>query len=97
MEGRFAQEGYAVNPDREQYTVHNMATVVRGSTDILDAQAGVFTLLTAVGTVLANNPTLSGTVMLAQLGAYALSQTQDTSGARAILEFDIEIDAYTTV
>jgi hypothetical protein len=97
VEGTFAVDGLAVNPDREQYRIHNAATVVRGSADILDAQAGVFTLLSAVGAALAANPTLGGAVMLANLGNYALSQVQDSSGSRAVLEFDVEIDAYTTV
>jgi hypothetical protein len=97
VEGRFDEGGIAADPLRERYVIHNRIAASRGSTEILKAEARVFDLLAVIGGVLAHNPTLSDTVMLARLGNFSHTPAQTPRGALVVLQFDVEIDAFTTV
>jgi hypothetical protein len=99
VEGRFTVEKYGATPLRDQYVIHNRIVVSKGGTDILRAETRAFALLAGAGATLAGNPTLSSTpsIMVAALGAYSLVPTQPDSGALAILQFDVDVDAFTTV
>jgi len=97
VEGRFTAEKFGVNPLRDQYVIHNRIMVVKGSADILKAETRAFALLAGAGATLAANPTLSGQVMVASAGAYSLIPSQDTRGAYVVLQFDVDINAFTTV
>ena len=97
VEGRFTVEIFGANPLRDQYTVHNRIMVVRGSGDILKAEARAFAPLAGAGSTLAADPRLGGLVMLASLGAYSLVPSQTQQGGDVVLQFDVDIDAQTTV
>jgi hypothetical protein len=100
VEGRFTVEIMGANPLRDQYVIHNRIMVAKGSTDILKAEARAFAILAAAGSTLAGNPRLNNTpsVLIASLGSYSLVPSQSPgSGAFIALQFDVEVDAYTTV
>jgi hypothetical protein len=99
VEGRFTVQKFGATPLRVQYVVHNRIVVVKGSADILKAEARADALLAGAGSTLAGNPTLNNTpgVNLASLGAFALTPSQPPSGAYVIFQFDVDIDAFTTV
>jgi hypothetical protein len=99
VEGRFTVEIMGANPLRDQYVVHNRIMVAKGSGDILKAEAKAFAILAAAGSTLAGNSRLNNTpsVLMASLGSYSLVPAQTTAGGQVVLQFDVDIDAYTTV
>lgn len=95
VDGTLVQEGAAVEPSREQFTITCAASVVRGGGDITAARARAYELLSAVGAVLAADKTLGGVVMSARVGEVTLTQAQPTRGAVAVVVFGVVCDAYT--
>lgn len=89
-------EGLANEPDREQYTIRNLAAAVSGSGDIIAARIRVYELLGAVQEALAADPTLQGVVLHSYVSDHTLRQEQGGAGARAVINFGVSCDAYTT-
>lgn len=96
VEGRFMVAGSTVDPLQERYVIHSRIAASRGSTEIVKVEQRAFYLLAVVGGVLAVNPTLSNTVMLASLGNFNHTPRQTGRGALVIVQFDVEIEAFTT-
>lgn len=93
-DGTLAAEGLAGNPDREQYVIRCSALVLDGGGDLMEATVRAFQLVTACGAALAANRTLSGLVLRAGISGAAL-RLDPSQGARAIVEFGVQVDAYT--
>jgi len=97
-DGQFTSEGLVSNPDRESYAIHCRIAVRDGSNDLGAATTRAFALLGIVGAAHAADRSLGGLVLTSSsVGVWSLAATQDTQGALAELDFDIDIDAYTTL
>lgn len=95
VDGQSSREGLSTRRDHEQYGIRCVLIVLNGSGDITAARRRAFDLLGAVGGALAADQSLGGAVMTARLGTYSYSQDQDEQGARAVLAFTVDVDAYT--
>jgi len=96
-EGDFTSEGFVSTPERESYAIHNRIAVRDGSGDMSAAVTRAFALLGIVGAAHAADRSLGGLVLTtSHVGVWSLAATQDTKGALAELDFDFDIDAYTT-
>lgn len=93
--GQFTVEGYAVSPDREQYTINCAIRVLQGSGNAVQARTDAFDLLAQVGGAIAASKTLGGAVMMAMLGAWTLTAAQGKRGAEIMLRFGVDCDAFT--
>jgi hypothetical protein len=96
VDGSLNPEGLAPSPEREQYTVHCAAAVLDGGGDLPSACAAAYQLASAAAGALAANPTLGGTVMRAAvMAATSLMLDPVPDGARAVVLFDVDVDAFT--
>jgi hypothetical protein len=93
-------EGLAGNPDREQYQIRCAAMALNsggkdGSGDLPAARARAYELHAACGAAIAADRRLGGAIMRASMGDHSLHQTAMQRGQRAIVEFMVQVDAYT--
>lgn len=88
-------EGMNPSTGRERIDVNCSIYSMRGDTDISTARADAFSTLTECGKALASNPTLSNAVLTATVGQVNLEQFQTDRGARAVVSFTVEAEAYT--
>lgn len=95
-DGAVTMEGLAGDPDREQYVIRCAALVLDGGGDLAAARARAYELAAACGALIAANRTLGGLVLRAGVTSQALRQDQPQGGARAIVEFGVGVDAYTS-
>lgn len=93
-----APEGLARARDLETFTVACAAEVlVAADTELRTARLRGYELLGVVGQILADHHTLDGAVMMAHLGAHALSQEQTQQGALVRIAFGVDCEAYSQV
>lgn len=95
VEAILSGEGYGTAQSQERYTILNAAAVLNGAGDISQARTRAYQMVAVVGAVLAADNTLGGAVMAASLGAMNLRQMQDSAGATAVLEFGVDVHAFT--
>lgn len=94
VEGQDVPEGLSGEPDREQYTVRCAAMSLDGGGDVARARTRAYELLAACGAAIYADRRLGGIVMRATMGASSLRQLADEKGLTAIVEFMIDVDAY---
>lgn len=95
VEGDDATEGLAGSPDREQYVIRCAAMARKGTKDsVAAARERAYELLAACGAAIDTDRTLGGVVMRATIGTSSLRQVPDQRGITALVEFGVEIDAY---
>jgi hypothetical protein len=81
--------------DRETFTITCAVQVLLGSsTDMPTARRRAYTLFGAVGGVLAEDPHLGKTVLLATLGSHTLTQPQTPQGALVQITFGVDCQSY---
>lgn len=95
VESTLLTEGLGGAVDREQFTIRCTAAVLRGSTDIPGARRRAYELLGEAGAAIAADRTLGGTVMRAMIASHSLMQEQTSSGAQAVVMFEVTCDSYT--
>lgn len=89
------REQLASMPDRESYDVSCIASTFTGGTEFKPIRDRVYELVDAAATVLVEDRTLGGVVMLAQLTSDDLIQEQTEQGAVATVRFVVHVDAFT--
>lgn len=95
VESQDTAEGLAGSPDREQYVIRCAAIAKKGGKgEIAAARVRAYELLAACGAAISTDRTLGGTVMRATIGTSSLRQVPDQKGITAVVEFGVEIDAY---
>lgn len=94
-DGQIAPEGYGVEPNREQFSVTCLISVVDGANDTRAARARAFELLSAASAAITSDITLGGVVMQAGVQQLSLNQLQTVGGAEARILFGVACDAYT--
>lgn len=96
VEVHTVQEGLGGTRDREQYTVHCCTGYIDHDSNMDNAQAQAFSLTAAAREIIAVNRTLSGLQAIARFGAGTITSSQDKNGAKVEVEFDIDVDSYTS-
>lgn len=96
-ESTLLTEGLGGDVDREQFTIRCAAAVLRGSDDVAGARQRAYELLAEAGAAIAANRSLSGSVMRAMISSHSLTMDLATSGAQAMVVFEVSCDAYTGV
>lgn len=94
VEGQDTPEGLAGEPDREQYTVRCAAMSLDGGGNVARARTRAYELLAACGAAVYADRRLGGLVMRATMGSSSLRQLADEKGLTAIVEFSVDIDAF---
>ena len=94
--GTAAPEGLGVLPDRERYAVTCCAEVIDAGGNLTAARTRAYQLHAACGAAIALDHTLGGAVLRASIGIGSLRQQQTTAGARALVTFPVNCDAYTS-
>lgn len=94
--GQDEYDGMSTARSREQYTVRCAVSVRDGTGDPAAPRTRAFDLLSAIGGVLAANPSLGGACMQAGIGAWNLIDDQATTGAVATIAFGIDVDAFSS-
>lgn len=94
-DGSNGPEGLGRTRDREDFTINCAVQVLLGSsTDMATARRRAYELFGVVGGVLAGDPRLGRTVVLASLGSHTLSQPQTPQGALAQITFGVDCQSY---
>lgn len=83
------------NPDRELCTIRGEVSVLQGGADIAAVRTRAYALLSAAGSAIAADRTLSKLALRAQITSASLTQSQNSEGAEAFLLFTVECDAFT--
>lgn len=96
-DGSVAREGLAVQPNRESYSIRCGVSVLNGASDIGAARTRAYELFPVVGAAIAADKTLGGVVMAASVGEWTLSLSQTDVGAWAVLTFNVDVDAFTSL
>lgn len=94
-DGLISPEGFGVEPNREQFSVTCLISVVNGANDVRAARVRAFDLLSAASAAVTADTTLGGVVMQAGVQQLSLNQLQTAGGAEARLLFSVFCDAYT--
>lgn len=94
--GSLAIEGLSAARSREKYTITNTVEVVRGASDgLVPARERAYAIVSACAGLIAANPRLGRTVMLATVGATSYTPSMGPRGAKASVRFGVDIDAFT--
>lgn len=94
-DGLVSPEGFGVEPNREQFSVTCLISVVDGANNVRAARIRAFDLLSAAAAAVTADTTLGGVVMQASVQQLSLNQLQTNGGAEARLVFSVFCDAYT--
>jgi hypothetical protein len=94
-DGGLSGEDYEAVRDRETYSIRCALATLDGDNVIPAGRARAFTLLGAVGQVIAADSTLRGAVMAAQLGTWSLRQDNTDAGTVTRIVFTVDCDAFT--
>lgn len=94
-DGVISPEGFGTEPNREQFSVTCLISVVNGASDTRAARLRAFELLGAAIDAVTDDKTLGGAVMQATAQQVSLRQLQTTGGAEARLLFTVFCDAFT--
>jgi hypothetical protein len=100
VENTATTEGLAGNPDRERFQIRCAAMALNGggsagSGDLPAARTAAYALHAACGAAVAADRKLGGAVTRASMGDHVLHQDATQRGQRAIVEFMVQVDAYT--
>ena len=82
--------------DREQYTIHCCAAYVDGNSNMSNARTQAFAIAAAARATIAVNRTLGGQQLLATFGAGTITETAMKTGSKVTVEFDVDVDSFTT-
>lgn len=98
VEGQDTMEGLSGVPGREQFTIRCAAFSTQAGGDaaaaVTAARERAYGLLAACGQAIAADPRLGGVALRAQMGTSSLRQQPDQRGITAIVDFAVDIDAY---
>ena len=81
---------------REQVDVNCLARSWSGDDDLTARRGRVFSIIEAVGAVLAADPTVGGTVTRARLAGLVYSAARTGEGTGCMVEFRVRVDAFTS-
>lgn len=96
ISGDLAIEGLSADRSREKYTITSTVEVVRGASDgLVPARERAYCIVSACAGLIAANPRLDRTVMLAQIGATSYTPAMGLKGAKASIRFGVIVDAFT--
>lgn len=94
--GDLAIEGLSAGQSREKYTITSTVEVVRGATDgLVPARERAYCIVSACAGLIAANPRLNRTVMLATIGATSYTPSMLPRGAKVSVRFGVVCDAFT--
>jgi hypothetical protein len=97
MAGVIASEGYGGSPDRDQYQINCAVVVATGEDDYSAYLQRAFDLFAMCGQAVSANSSLNGTVMVARVASWAVSEALGKTATVIMILFTVSIDAYTTV